>query len=78
MTLTVYSFLMSIVWFGLFSVLLLVLRRKEAFVLSFGLLPMLCLVIATLLRVFLPLTREQLAQDGQENGVTTVETWKEA
>ena len=30
------------------------------------------------LRVFLPLTREQLAQDGQENGVTTVETWKEA
>ena len=55
MTLTVYSFLMSIVWFGLFSVLLLVLRRKEVFVLSFGLLPMLCLVIATLLRVFLPL-----------------------
>ena len=55
MTLTVYSFLTSILWLGLFSVLMMALRRKDSFVLSFGLLPMLCLLVATLLRIFLPL-----------------------
>lgn len=55
MTLTVYSFLMAMLWFGLFALILVLLRSRESFIPSFGLLPLLCLLITSLVRLFLPI-----------------------
>ena len=55
MILTAYSVFSAMLWFSAFAIVVMLLIRKDAFVLRFGLLPLICLIVTTVLRLFLPL-----------------------
>ena len=53
MSLTAFSFLMAVLWCDVFIVFLTLFRRRTMLLMRFGLLPLLCLILTTLLRLFL-------------------------
>ena len=55
MNLTTYSVFSAMLWFSVFAVVLMILRRRDSFVLRFGLLPLICLIVTTVLRLLVPI-----------------------
>lgn len=46
-----FSFFMAVLWFSIFTLLLYVFSRRTAFILRFGLLPLFCLIVTSLVRL---------------------------
>lgn len=55
MSLSVFSVIMAVLWFDVFILLSSGIRRKTAFLLQYSLLPLIILIIASIIRIILPI-----------------------